>query len=514
MRNKKFVFNCIAVFLSLIICLIAIYSFSCRKITLIFGLIYASLTCITFLIAYYYYSVQKITLVGLFTALLIVNGFFCSILFIPFTVPDEQFHFGQAYLFSNWILSIPNSDSSLVMRLDDYALLSSNIFSISSDAYADFINRASLISSNNDLTLTQYNVELDINSDPPQLRILPALGITLGRLLGLGAIPTFYLGRLFNFTFFVMCSYWSVRIIPYGKQILICICLLPITLHIASSYSYDATILGLSFLLIAQSTKIFCTNTKFSKTDLFIIVAICVLITPCKIIYSLILIPFLFIPSNKFRSKKQSIIFKILIICLASAYIAITSIARFDFFNATPDLSPNPDTRGSQEGTFYKLENITSDPLGFVEIILNTINEKSSSYITQLLGGSLGWFQSNIQAPLLFVLSYFLILTSTLIKQPYEKRYIPTKIRVLYFVVFCAISFLIMLSMYLGWTFNSENVINGIQGRYFLPVLPILLLALKPRLIYSRINISIILIIIISFVNIMYLDWILSMAIA
>ena len=36
-----------------------------------------------------------------------------------------------------------------------------------------------------------------------------------------------------------------------------------------------------------------------------------------------------------------------------------------------------------------------------------------------------------------------------------------------------------MASMYLGWTFDTEPVILGIQGRYFLPVLPLFMLACR-----------------------------------
>ena len=36
-----------------------------------------------------------------------------------------------------------------------------------------------------------------------------------------------------------------------------------------------------------------------------------------------------------------------------------------------------------------------------------------------------------------------------------------------------------MMSMYIGWTFTTESVIQGVQGRYLLPVLPMLLLTLR-----------------------------------
>lgn len=46
-------------------------------------------------------------------------------------------------------------------------------------------------------------------------------------------------------------------------------------------------------------------------------------------------------------------------------------------------------------------------------------------------------------------------------------------------VLFCLCVAGIMLSMCIGHTFDTEPVIRGVQGRYFLPVLPLLLIALR-----------------------------------
>ena len=50
---------------------------------------------------------------------------------------------------------------------------------------------------------------------------------------------------------------------------------------------------------------------------------------------------------------------------------------------------------------------------------------------------------------------------------------------------FCLAAFLgtsaIFMTMWVSWTFHTDTIINGVQGRYLLPFLPALLLGIRPR---------------------------------
>lgn len=78
-----------------------------------------------------------------------------------------------------------------------------------------------------------------------------ALGITLGRLLSLGQVLTIYLGRLCNLAFFVLCGWLAVRLAPFGKMAFFGAALLPMTLELVSSLSYDGFAISLGFLCTA-----------------------------------------------------------------------------------------------------------------------------------------------------------------------------------------------------------------------------------------------------------------------
>ena len=52
------------------------------------------------------------------------------------------------------------------------------------------------------------------------LHIFPAvLGITFARILHFGVVTTVYFGRLFNFIFYILLTYLSIKI-PFGEIII------------------------------------------------------------------------------------------------------------------------------------------------------------------------------------------------------------------------------------------------------------------------------------------------------
>jgi len=48
--------------------------------------------------------------------------------------------------------------------------------------------------------------------------------------------------------------------------------------------------------------------------------------------------------------------------------------------------------------------------------------------------------------------------------------------------------FLVMLTMLLNWTSQNDTIIQGIQGRYFIPLMPFLFMCLNNRMIRLNIN--------------------------
>jgi uncharacterized membrane protein len=63
-----------------------------------------------------------------------------------------------------------------------------------------------------------------------------------------------------------------------------------------------------------------------------------------------------------------------------------------------------------------------------------------------------------------------------------SRGYIPSIFqRLFYLVISASVIGLSMLAMFLAWTSDTSPVIEGIQGRYFIPIVPLVLFSIKNR---------------------------------
>mgnify|MGYP002603659162 FL=1 len=113
-----------------------------------------------------------------------------------------------------------------------------------------------------------------------------------------------------------------------------------------------------------------------------------------------------------------------------------------------------------------------------LKLFLRTLDTYGAYYVFTMLGGSLAWLQENLEAPALLMAAYAVIGALCMQSDKPDTMRGRGLFRGTCAVLFCLCAAGIMLSMCIGHTFDTELVIRGVQGRYFLPVLPLLLIAL------------------------------------
>lgn len=65
-----------------------------------------------------------------------------------------------------------------------------------------------------------------------------------------------------------------------------------------------------------------------------------------------------------------------------------------------------------------------------------------------------------------------------------------------------------MLALAIDWTLNTDTVIQGVQGRYLIPVIILLLLALRSKCIQVKARLAMPLVMTLSGISFMYLAYI------
>lgn len=427
--------------------------------------------------------------VWLFPVTLVVLGLFYMVVLAPFASPDEARHFAGAYRLSSQIMGvqavaddafyenatekereyIDRGGNVLVREQDGEEILFSQI---SRDTYQIVLDRFFTMDHSQGVTV---RYESPVNTTP--VVYLPqALGIALARLLHLGYIPLVYLGRLFNLLAFTAIACLAVSIMPFRKEVLMAVSCLPMTLNLAASMSYDTMVIALSMLLIAWCFYLAYGKKEITTKDVVVLAMILVLLEPCKIVYLPIAGICLLIPAAKFPSKKRYWI-------SVAAVIAVMAIAVFLTNHVV--LSAwvgNTDNVIVWEGTpGYTLGDVLKEPYQTFKIYYETLVTQLDYYQTTMLGGFLGNLDTDLSVPYFCLALLWIIMALSAVRVEGETAPVTwgqkAWIAVLLFLGLC----LVLASMLLGWTPKGYTYITGIQGRYFLPYLPLLLLLVFDR---------------------------------
>lgn len=312
----------------------------------------------------------------------------------------------------------------------------------------------------------------------PVAYIPQALGISLARLFHMNTIMVVYLGRLFNLLFFVGMTFLAMKRLPFGKEVLFGVALLPMTLHLSASFSYDVMILGCMFYLTAVCLELAYEKEKVHIKDVAVLAALMAAAGPCKLIYGVLMGLCLLIPVRKFGGWKP---WWAAAACVFAAWglsmMLINGQTIVSYATETESVVPWAEEAG------YSLTLLLHRPLQAVRMFYQTLLWQADYYHMTMIGAYLGNLDTVLDVPYLVVVMFTAGLFCLAVKKPGERQVMSVGNRV-WVAVLCGLcAFAAMASMLIAWTPLSSQVINGVQGRYFLPFLPVLLMAFKNDLI-------------------------------
>ncbi len=283
-----------------------------------------------------------------------------------------------------------------------------------------------------------------------------------------------YMGRLGNLLFFVAMTFFAMRRLPFGKEVLFGVALLPMTLHLSASFSYDVMILGCMFYLTAVCLDLAYEKERVRAADVAVIAALMAAAGPCKLIYGVLMGLCLLIPVEKFGGWKPW--------ALAAACVFLAWGLSMTLINGQTIVSYATETENvvpwaQEEG--YSLTLLLHRPLQAARMFYQTFLWQAEYYHITMIGAYLGNLDTVLDVPYLVVAVFTVSLLCLAMKKPGERQVMSVGNRV-WAAALCGLCGLAaMASMLIAWTPLSSQVISGVQGRYFLPFLPVLLIAFK-----------------------------------
>lgn len=426
---------------------------------------------ISIVVIYYLALIKKIKIEHVFLITALFCGLFYMFLFTPFSVPDEGIHIGSSYKYSNALMGyefehngvdyVREGDFAKVPlyrtpNADTYRYVSENLFKLSDSN--KMIEHKLPYAGN----VCQY--------------LFSTLGVTVARMFNLGYLPMLMLGRLFNFAFFITLLYFSIKRIPFGKATLAIIALMPITMSLAISFSYDSVINALAIFFISTVLYIAYSKQKIKWWDiLFLCLSAGLLVASKAGIYIFICLMVFIIPIKRFNNKMNyfSAISLVLISC--AVFMIVFNLMNIINVSTTPNTVESMDIYTAPKET-YSISSIFTSPGNFVKIFVDTINSKSEFYIFSLLGYRLGWININIPIYISLIIGCLLLLSSFRLES--EEQFIKNRTKFLFFII-CAAVFCMFVIVAYTWTPQGDAIIEGVQGRYFIPILPVFLLIFR-----------------------------------
>lgn len=420
---------------------------------------------------------KKKSLQTAFVPIALVIGIIYMFIIPPFVVPDEGSHFVTAYLQSSRILNEPtvNSDGEILLSSERLWGYTTDQRIASRDTYLQFMEGALGYDTGSSEELVASREPLKENHPGyvPQV-----IGITIARLLQLNSEQILLMGRLFALFWYCFIMYWAIKLMPVKKIMLFIVGLLPMTMQQIVSYNYDSLLFGVCFFVIAYILHLIYSNRMIRGYDYLIMIGGGLVIATIKLVYLPILGLALFVPKEKFGGGKQKL--------FSGAGIALSCVIVI-FLG---QLSSMKSMLGVQEGAVAASETRISlgycleNPLNVIMIFYRTIERQSSRLLGEMIASPLGWLE--LQLPNIIIIAFIIILLVSILKYENETIEFPRVFKGVsaFFVGIVCIG--IMAALFFSWTPLGSQEIEGIQGRYFLPVLPIVLLLLQNNIIYIR----------------------------
>ncbi len=302
----------------------------------------------------------------------------------------------------------------------------------------------------------------------PVVFIPQAVGLKIAQALDLRLVQSLQLASMLNAVTCLLAIALAIHVAVAGKYVIAVIGTLPMTLHQLASVSLDGLVIAGSLLMFSLvSTALM--RRQVSSPALFGVTALGALMAATKLPYAAIALSTLAtLWWTEPRSDRKPLKYALACAALISITALWISISNAGAVRHSSRIQTSP---GDQ------LAFLLSHPLEIPGLAFSTLAAHSHEYLAQIIG-VLGWLDAPL--PLVAYVALGLGLAAVLVMdgvraQPLVRWTILAGLTVSVALIF--------VSLYLIWNpLGSSGPIEGVQGRYFLPLLPFLACVLpKPQ---------------------------------
>lgn len=383
---------------------------------------------------------------------------------------DEQIHFNRAYEIT-FSKNVEYTESTDRMYNMDFPLMNT-------------IDERELTAK----FLQDKNHEIIIVNEKPsdfvdysKRSYLPqAFGLKLGRAMGLPLQQVLWLGKFFNLLVYSIIFAAAIKFSKLGKKALLCVGLLPTSLFLAATYSYDAFITAFLMLgLVMIINELIDKSSKLNWKHVTVGVLALVIGSFSKAVYVPFLLLFCFIPKEKFKSKRQRKFYVLTIILIF--LIMMSSFILPALGNVVANIDTVGDSRGGDTSVTRQIMYILDKPFTYIKLLFDSMVSSIGQYFFGCRSRTLLAYMGNSTENIFFlsiVLTIFVTVTGADPKVQLSK-----KMKIVLSTLIICVAALIWTALYLDFTPVGSSTINGVQERYYIPLMyPLMLLFMSSKI--------------------------------
>lgn len=407
-----------------------------------------------------------------YTVIAVLLGCIYFVLFPPVSTNDSKTHIIAMYERTNSMLGHSdwnevdgNANLSQYETEDGYIIdevMTNYLYCPSPDTKIyDGASYAAFIDMPNESTVTS-SWHKDLSSVKNIVYLPYLLTLLLGRLLNWNLMFTLQIAKLVGLICYLLMIRFAIKLMPYGKDALAVFSLTPMVMQSMVSIGYDLFCIGASFIMFAYILKLDNEKHSYTWKDIVLTVLLSVVLIPSKggvyFACAVFLAACLFVLPVIIKKPKY----------LIGGGIAF-AIAGILFLVKYQDYFISEHVEG-----MYSISDLFQDPISIGRFMFLSMLNDMDRLIQGIFGGRLGWDETI--EPWYVVISYIVLFCATcqyddeLRPKRKEKLVCISALILFVFGIYC---------IFLGETKLTSASIYGIQGRYFIPLMPLIICVAK-----------------------------------
>jgi len=322
-----------------------------------------------------------------------------------------------------------------------------------------------------------------------------ALGLIIARILHTSAYGATIWAHMMNLLAYALITAFAVKLMPIYKNIFMASCMMPMCVYLAASFSADALLNAACFLFIAIIFSYAYGDSEIvlGIKQMLPVGLLLWFIYTNKYVYAVLGLLVFLIPKEKFGTKKNywktfGIALVPIVLYIIFQVVSGAFVPQYNLLDVLGQTKEDAGTDGTLFPGMTQKEFVMAYPLEFIKVLARTIYCGLSDW--PIGANTFGWMKVGME-PVTYWLPIILVLILLFDEAKLNGKKVELKIwhkallGVTSLVLICAV----ISSIYIFD--EAANIVGwakarGIQGRYFLVLVPLLGISLVPQKIESK----------------------------